>query len=46
MVYNRALLPIERRKLNKLAAASNRSPVMLPQIMTPEAASKPTPQGE
>jgi len=46
MIYNRALLPIERRKLNRLARRSDRSLRMLPQVMTPEAASKPTPQGE
>jgi anaerobic magnesium-protoporphyrin IX monomethyl ester cyclase len=46
MVYNRAMLPVERRKLEKLAVASGRALGMLPQIMTPEAASKPTPQGE
>ena len=46
MLYNRALLPVERRKLNKLARKSDRSLTMLPQIMTPEAAAKPTPQNE
>jgi radical SAM superfamily enzyme YgiQ (UPF0313 family) len=46
MLYNRSMLPVERRKLNRLAIPSDRSVGMLPQIMTPEAASKPSPQGD
>jgi radical SAM superfamily enzyme YgiQ (UPF0313 family) len=46
MLYNRAMLPAERRKLDKLAVPSDHSLGMLPQIMTPEAASKPSPQGD
>jgi hypothetical protein len=46
MLYNRAMLPVERRKLDKLAVPNNSSLGMLPQIMSPEAASKPSPQGD
>jgi radical SAM superfamily enzyme YgiQ (UPF0313 family) len=44
MVYNLATLPIERRKLDKLAASTHRGLGPLPQIMTPEAAATPTAQ--
>jgi anaerobic magnesium-protoporphyrin IX monomethyl ester cyclase len=46
MIFNRSMLPVERRRLDKLAAASDRSLAMLPPIMSPEAAAKPTPQHE
>ena len=42
--YNLATLPIERRRLNKIAVRSRDALGMLPQIMTPEAAANPTPQ--
>jgi anaerobic magnesium-protoporphyrin IX monomethyl ester cyclase len=45
-VYNLATLPIERRRLDKLATTSARSIGLLPQIMSPEAAANPTPQHE
>ncbi|HST06116.1 MAG TPA: radical SAM protein, partial [Chloroflexia bacterium] len=46
MVFNRGTLPIERRRLNKLARKAHSPLGMLPQIMTPEAAANPTPQHE
>lgn len=44
MIYNIGTLPMAKRKLNHMAATSEKSLGMLPQIMTPEAASNPTPQ--
>ena len=46
MSYNWATLPIERRRLDQIAKSSWRSLGPLPQIMTPEAAAKPTRQPE
>ncbi len=46
MLYNMATLPIERRKLNKLARESKHGIGPLPRIMTPEAAATPTSQVE
>jgi hypothetical protein len=44
MAVNAATLPGARRKLEKLAVKSAHSLGALPQIMTPEAAARPTPQ--
>jgi len=44
MVYNLATLPLERWKLEKLARQSRPSPLALPRIMSPDAASKPSAQ--
>jgi anaerobic magnesium-protoporphyrin IX monomethyl ester cyclase len=46
MAANAATLPIARRKLERLAVESKHSLGALPQIMTPEAASRPTPQSD
>ncbi|HEX9989675.1 MAG TPA: radical SAM protein [Chloroflexia bacterium] len=46
MFYNMATLPIERRKLDRLAARTGSVFSPLPQIMTPEAAATPTAQAE
>ncbi len=46
MVYNLATLPIERRRLARMAATSQRGLGPLPQIMTPEAAATPSAQVE
>lgn len=44
MLYNRLTLPIERRRLERLASASDSGIHALPQIMTPDAAASPSPQ--
>jgi anaerobic magnesium-protoporphyrin IX monomethyl ester cyclase len=46
MVYNLATLPIERRKLDKLADESRHGIGPLPRLMSPEAAATPTSQVE
>jgi hypothetical protein len=45
MIYNRATLPFERRKLDRLAVKSHRAIGPLPQ-MSPGAAATPTAQGD
>jgi anaerobic magnesium-protoporphyrin IX monomethyl ester cyclase len=44
MAYNLATLPIERRRLDRLAASSKRGIGPLPPIMTPDAAARPSGQ--
>lgn len=44
MVYNLVTLPLERWKLEKLARQSRPSPLALPRIMSPDAASMPSAQ--
>jgi radical SAM superfamily enzyme YgiQ (UPF0313 family) len=46
MLYNTATLPIERRKLEKLAWQPNPSLLSLPRILSPEAAATPSAQSE
>jgi radical SAM superfamily enzyme YgiQ (UPF0313 family) len=44
MAANAATLPVARRKLERMAVKSQHALDALPQIMSPEAASRPTPQ--
>lgn len=44
MAYNWATLPLERRRLDRLAAQSHHGLIALPTIMTPEAAATPSAQ--
>jgi len=46
IVYNLATLPLERRRLDKLATLTHNGLRSLPQIMTPEAAATPSTQHE
>ncbi len=46
MVYNRATLPLARRRLSAMANTSRNRTIALPQIMTPEAAATPSVQSD
>ncbi|HEY1012149.1 MAG TPA: radical SAM protein [Herpetosiphonaceae bacterium] len=46
LVYHQATLPLERQRLNRLAARSHESPVLALPAASHEAAARPTPQAD